>query len=334
MDTGMAEMGVYLPAAFSKDELAALDRMDAVQILLGELDRIAARPASERVADVDLLTRTPVARKANVGRAWLVTMLQAAVGRQEHAARETAIQAANASGVGAQSLALWAKVATGVAYVPPRGWLVDEQPAGSGLYRLLWIGMVGPVPVGPLVYPSAIDEHGDVQLCGRDRWGRPLEAEIGLADLEPGVIQSQRTLAESGAWMDVPGLWCAWVREILDAVDLRVPDPEPVGVDWPELADALRAITATADGAHTAIVGGHRVVVVPVALIERGLGRKVPASERRRWAEHGLIVRAPDGRFAGLARMARGAAPVRCLFLTQDALNAGAVQRAAAESAE
>lgn len=323
---------IYLPTGCPDDVVAALDLSQAVVMLLDELDRIAARPASERQADVSLLVRTNLARKAGVGRDWLCSMLQAAVDRAEQTAREAAIHAAAASGQAAQSLALWGKVATGVTYAPPADWLVDDHPAGSGRYRLLHIGATGVTSVGPLVYPTAIIENGDVYFHGYDQWGRVFELAIGLIDLSsPAKVQA--VLAASGAWMVKPRLWIDWVQQLLASFDLRVPDPEPTGTDWAELVSTLRDLATQTGGATThAVTGGHHVIRVPVSAVEAALGRKVSSAERRRWAERGFIVRAPDGRFAGLARVTRGGPPIRCLYLVRDALDGAlAEEEAAAE---
>lgn len=317
---------IYMPNEVPDDVLAGLGQLQAFTMLLDEVARIAGRPATERVADAELLGHTALARKAGVGRSWIRQMLTSFVDGNEQKAREEAIQAAAASGVTAR---LWAKAATGVTYAPPDGWVVDElPPAGSGLYYLAWIDRTGSlIPVGPLVYPTAVDECGVIGIAGYDRWGQAIDADIALTDLSRPA-KAQAVLTESGAWMDQPAAWCAWTHQILSTVDLRVKDPEPHGIDWQELADLLRGIAATAHGAQK-VVSGHRVTPVPVALVERGLGRRVPAGERRKWAERGLIIRAADGRFAGLERV--GGQPVRCLLIARDALDAALEAEAAAQ---
>lgn len=320
---------IYIPTELPDDVVAALKPIDAITMLCDELSTISERPPTEHLADLELLARSALANKAGVSRAWLRARLPEFVSGAQAQARNAAIEAAIASGATAQSLALWGKVATGVTYAPSPGWLVDEYPTGSGLYRLLHIEATGVVPVGPAVYPCSTDEHGDVRLGGVDRWGRPLDTEIILADLDRPAV-ADRLLSEVGAWMARPDLWCDWTRDVLAANDyLRVPDPEPTTMDWDELADALRDIIAAAHGAQK-IIGGHRVSPVPVSVVESALGRKVPASERRRWAERGLVVRGPDHRFAGLARVTRGEPPVRCFLLVHDAFDPAAHEHEAA----
>ena len=53
---------LYLPTEFSEEQLKAMDRSTAVNVVIAELTMIAARPATEAKMNIGLLAATKVTK--------------------------------------------------------------------------------------------------------------------------------------------------------------------------------------------------------------------------------------------------------------------------------
>lgn len=282
----MTLLDVYLPPEFSDDELARMDRATAVQIVLSELEKIATQPATLRAANMGLLFRSPLAKKANVGADWGRKILETIVQSAEQKAREAAIAAARASGALSASDQLWTRVAVGAQYPLPEGVIIEPGPRGGYVFRDVLAGVVGPA-----VYPIQELEDGTIRFGGWDRWGRAVDLVLPFADLE-NPKKCQTGLAAVGARMERPGLWSYIVQKILSTHDLAVPDPEPLPSAEDELSAIWAALRATGYRAQK-----DGAMVVPVGAFEAAHGA-LDRLSRRRWAERGWLVPDPaTGRY-------------------------------------
>jgi len=311
MDECSDDPGLYLPMPLSADRVGELQRDEILALVRDELRAVARRPMQERSADLSLLARTPLAEALGLTVAWLRAQLAALVADEAASRQAAALEEVEVSGLADESRRRWEDLARPVLgthwYPLPPGFLVADSPP-----QLLVVTERGPVPVGPLVYPVSVEEHGVIRLRGTDRWGRDVDVGIPITYLSrPAKIEE--TLREAGAWMDAPRDFAALCWTILEAYDLRVSDPEPSGVDWGELCGMLLQIVRSAgDGSRYLDDAGVKVIAVPVAVVERGLGRKVSVWERRRWAEQGLIRRGSDGRYTPCTRLGPDKGNPRC----------------------
>ncbi len=290
-------MDLYFPAEYESDQMARMSRADAATLVLSELEAIASRPATEVGANLSLLARSAIARKAGVTTVWLRQMHGVARSAAERKARQQAIERARSSGALSASDQMWAKVAAQARYALPEWVVLVEQ---AGCLRLADIR--GAAAIGPAVYPVAELENGTIRLAGWDRWGRSIRDLALPLDVLENPKKCQAMLAGIGARMDAPALWCVVVREILGANDLRVADPEPAETEAEELdriRRAVRAVRASEPIAQWLDADG--VEYCAVAAFTRLFGRTSTAT-RRRWAETGWIRRGLDGRLTPLAR--------------------------------
>ena len=176
----MSQDEMYFPTEFSENELDQLSRNDAVGIVIGELERIASRPASETQMNLSLLAASPVVKKAGVTAGWLREMSDTVRRRAEKKAREQAIMNVKQNGTLSASEALWVKEATGAQYALPEGIMFEKENSGDG-YRLVDV-VFG--PIGPAIYPTEEMENGTIRFRGWDRWGRIVEnLTLSFADL-------------------------------------------------------------------------------------------------------------------------------------------------------
>ncbi len=288
MDTN--ELDMYLPSEFSEEQLKAMDRSTAVNVVIAELTMIAARPATEAKMNIGLLASAAITKKAGVTKDWLTTMETKMRETEAQKARETAITAAKSNGTLTASDQLWSrKAGVGVRYALPEGVIFGEVD-GS----LRFVDVTGG-PIGPAVYPIEELENGTVRFGGWDRWGRPVrDLSMPFADLwQPKKCQT--ALSRIGARMEDPVKWCTVVHEIVSQNDLRVSDPEPRETLEEELLRIRAALRQSGrwlrDGVEYAWVSDF----------ERAFG-KVSRATRRRWSESGWITRGPDGRLTPLVR--------------------------------
>ena len=277
---------MYFPTEFSENELDQLSRSDAVNIVLAELERLASRPVMENAMNLSLLSAATVVKKAGVTAGWLREMSGTVRRRAEKKAREHAIQTAMQNGTLSLSEQMWVKEATGAQYALPEGILFEKEKSGAG-YRfndVVW------GPLGPALYPTEEMENGTIRFRGWDRWGRIVEnLTLSFADLTKPT-KCDTKLQHSGCRMDAPGLWCALVREILAANDLRVPDPEPIESEDEEM-ERIRSALKAADW----FLNKDQCPCVDPTQFEREFG-KLELAVKRRWVEKGWLVRATDDR--------------------------------------
>ena len=277
---------MYFPTEFSENELDQLSRNDAVGIVIGELERIASRPASETQMNLSLLAASPVVKKAAVTAQWLREMCITIRRQAEKKAREKAITAAMQNGTLSLSEQMWVKEATGAQYALPEGILFEKEKSGEG-YRFNDVVFGS---VGPALYPVEELENGTIRFRGWDRWGRIVEnLTLSFADLTKPT-KSDIKLQHIGCRMDAPGLWCALVREILAANDLRVADPEPIESEDEEIARIQDALKRS-----DWFMNKDQCPCVDPTQFEREFG-KLELAVKRRWVELGWLLRATDDR--------------------------------------
>ena len=284
---------MYFPTDFSAAELDQLSRNDAVGIVIGELERIASRPASENAANLSLLAASPVVKKAAVTGAWLREMCATLRHQAEKKAREQAIVAVSQNGTLSVSNQLWAKQAIGAQYALPEGIMFEEYGEG---YRFTDV-VFG--PIGPAIYPTEEMENRTIRFRGWDRWGRIVEnLTLSFANLTKPT-KCDTKLQHSGCRMDAPGLWCALVNEILAANDLRVPDPEPTETEEEE-RERIRDALKRSDW----FLNRDQCPCTDPTQFEREFG-KLELAVKRRWVENGWLLRGDDKHFTQTQRRGR-----------------------------
>ena len=285
--SAMSEM--YFPTEFTGDEIDQLSRVDAVGIVIVELERIASRSMTENAANLSLLQSAPVTKKAGVTAQWLREMCVTIRRRAEEKARAAAIADARQNGTLSKSDELWQKVAVGARYALPEGILFEKNGNGYQFSDVSW------GPVGPAIYPVEELENGVVRFRGWDRWGRSVDLTLSFADLKK-VSKCDDKLTQAACRMDVAGLWCMMVNEILRANDLRVADPEPIETEEEEL-ERIRAALQSADW----FLNRDHCVCTDPAAFEHAYG-KLELAVKRRWVENGWLIRANDKHFTQTQR--------------------------------
>ena len=284
---------MYFPTEFSENELDQLSRVDAVNIILGELERIASRPAAENAANLSLLAASPVVKKAGVTAQWLREMCATVRRRSEEKARAAAIADARQNGTLTASEQLWVKEGSGARYALPEGILFEKSGEGYRFNDVVF------GPIGPALYPIEELENGTIRLTGWDRWGRGVDLTLSFADLTKPT-KSDIKLIQVGCRMDQIGMWCGLVNEILSSNDLRVPDPEPIESEDEEM-ERVRDALRRADW----FLNRDQCPCVDPTQFEREFG-KLELAVKRRWVENGWLLRATDDRHFTQKQSRRG----------------------------
>lgn len=286
----METTNLYFPSEFPDKELETLSRAGAVEIVLAELATIAGRPATERAANLSLLSASGPAKKAGITRTWLTKMEAVMRTDDEQKARQAAIAAARQDGTMSKSDELWAKKAQGARYALPEGIILMEQNSGS--YRLDDVSFG---PIGAAIFPIEELENGTIRFGGWDRWGRiiqDLSFDFALLD-QPKKCQT--ILSKIGARMDNVELWCAMADEIVSKNDLQVSDPEP-----PETENEEKQRIQAAIRQIDKFLRGDAVCVDP-RQFEQAFG-KLSLAVKRRWVERGWLIRSDDHHFTQVQR--------------------------------
>ena len=290
----MSDDEMYFPSEFSADELDQLSRSDAVNIILGELERIVNRPVSETQMNLSLLSASPVVKKSGVTGAWLREMCITIRRQTEEKARAAAIASARQNGTLTASEQLWVKEGSGAQYALPEGIMFEKSGDGYQFTDVVF------GPVGPALYPVEELENGTIRFRGWDRWGRIVEnLTLSFADLTKPT-KCDTKLSQMSCRMDQITIWCAIVNEILASNDLRVPDPEPNETEEEELEriqDALRR--------SDWFLNRDQCPCVDPTQFEREF-EKLELAVKRRWVEKGWLLRATDDRHFTQKQSRRG----------------------------